>query len=628
MSKDNTSNFSSSNNSIKNFENNKHKFIESFDTLIDSFWKEKLWKSNPANIFHKKIYKIIYEYQKIKKKLDKSSNNSDLVKFNINNNLDFFIIDEAENINDKLCKLIDTNIMFLKTHSECFTYYNKLQNNYFNIKNSLVTPHYIKLNITENIIENVNSINTCKPSKNYINDINNFNDFKTFIDFEPSKLDAIINELYKSVNLNENKINTAIQLSINKNKKILIIDGENILKCFKIQYFIKTQLISQKEFNKYFNTWINGNYSEFNDVCSSNLSLTEYSSSIKFIEPYTSLSMDTNIKFYLLKKIVESIFTNYICIVICNSKMLSNDIIDDFSINNSVFIPISYDKKDIREKDDHLIVYLYYYFTRKNIQFDLLSSDKFKWFTFLQDNNQIKNVKFLFNFDNNKIEYILSNAYENDIIQINNNIYPLSINYFPISTIEIFNIKNTDKFNDIYNFIDQLTNFFINISFNNFTKDDNNYLDIIDKYYNILTNIYNYIKIWEDEFSIIFPFLEKYSKNEIFNLLKKINQNNFKIKHIDFERLRLKINDYKKICDIYVLIKHINININTLLTNKIHIITCKIFSLVIEIYDSIYSNIFKIRKLSNNKCSINLFFMELGSMFIYIKKIGYFKKQL
>ena len=500
--------------------------------------------------------------------------------------------------------------MFIKTHSECFISYNKLQNNYFHIKNlsSNISYHFLHLTSVEQSFNDIPSNNNTFDTK----DIRDFNDFKHFIDVEDSKINVIINELDKTISLNEDKINIAINLSITQNKKILIIDGENILKCFKIQHLIK-KIIPRKEFNKYFNTWINGSYSEFSDVCSSNLSLTEYSSNIKFIEPYSSLYMDINTKFLLLKKIIESAFSDYICIAICNSKILSNDIIHDILIKNSVFIPISYERKDIREKDDHLLVYLYYYLSKKDIKFDLLSGDKFKWFTFINESiNSVKNIKFLFNFDNESIEYVLSNAYSNDLIKINDNISELAINYFPILTF-----SNDNDFTNL------LSNFFINKSF---LKSDATLIN--NEYYTLLVDIYKYTKEWCKDFSIIFEFLEKYSKSEIFKILKKINQNNFKYKNIDFERFRLKIGQYKEICNMYVLIKHINININSLLINKVHVVIVQIFSCIVDINDSIYNNIFKIRKLSSDRSSINLFFMELGSMFTYVKKMGFFKKQL
>lgn len=622
MSENNTSLSYSSDSTIlfNDNDNDNHKFINDFNSIIESFWNEKVWKSNPMFLSHKKIYKIISEHQKLTKKLTHNTKNNDdssNIKFNINDNFDFFVVDTVSDLKEKLAKHFENNIMFIKTHSECFINYNKLQNNYFYIKNLDYNPSFVKLNIPNNVSTNDILMDKSSTFTNKISDIYNFDEFKTFLDFDSIKINVIINELSNILSIHENNINLAINQSINKNKKILIIDSENILKCFKIQYLIK-KLFTQKEYEKYFDTWINGNYHEFDDVCSSNLSLTEYSSNIKFIEPYTSLSMNTNIKFSLLKKIIESVFSDYICIAICNSKIFSNDILFDTSINNSIFIPISYDKKDIREKDDHLLVYLYYYLTKKNIPFHLLSGDKFKWCSFISSDNPIKNVKYLFNFDDNLIEYTLNNAYDNNSIKINNKIHFLSINYFPASSFD----NNLDS----NNYIHQLTNFFINKSFN--VDNKSNTSNSNNEYNQLLQDIYNHIKIWCNEFSIIFSFLEKYSKSEIFKILKKINQNNFKYKQIDFERFRLKIDEYKQICDMYVIIKHININFNSYLNHKNHLLTCKIFSRIVEVNDSIYTNMFKIRKLSSNRQSINLFFMELGSLFVYSKKIGFFKKQL
>lgn len=601
-------------------------FISTFSSLLNTFWSEKVWKINCSNVYHHKIHKVIYDTQKIKKKINTSragtaKNYSKI--FNIDNNNNFFITDNVEDPQQKLDTIMTDNTMLIKTHSECFIYFNKLQYNYFFIKNKTKISEFISLTTT-NISNDLETKKSDDSSDYCIKDKYDLTDFKTFINFEESKIDSIICELYKTISCNKNNINNAIKLSINKNKKILIIDGENILKCFKIQHILR-KLVDKNKFDDYFNVWFNGSYVETDDVSHSNISLSEYSSSVSFLEPFSSLSMDIYTKFSLLKIIVEYLFKDYICIVICNSKALVNNIDNLFKAENTVFISIYYDKKDIREKDDHLIVFLYYYFSQKNIEFILLSGDKFKWMTFINDTNPIKNIKFMFNFDEKgeDIEYVLSDAYNNDFIKKNDNITHLLINYFPIP-IKFNNdfLKDNYDKNNIDNFMFLLQNFFIKncvVNKNDFNK--NNYCMILD-------NIFNFIEEWCTDFSVIFDFLKNYTKNEIFKLLKKINQNTFKYNNIDFERFRLKINEYKQICNLYVLIKHINININQSLDNNIHVVIVKIFSKIITIYDSIDSNIFKIRKLSNNKQPITLFFMKLNSMFVYIKKIGIFKKQI
>ena len=152
---------------------------------------------------------------------------------------------------------------------------------------------------------------------------------------------------------------------------------------------------------------------------------------------------------------------------------------------------------------------MYYYLSKKNINFHLLSGDKFKWFTFINNENPIKNIKFLFNFDTNTIEYVLSNAYSNDVIKTKDKIYSLPINYFPVLTFD----------HDNNNYINLLNAFFINKSFDKFSNKDANAIQLInDEYYQILSNIYIYVKQECNEFVVIFEFLEKHSKNEIFTL--------------------------------------------------------------------------------------------------------------
>jgi len=612
---------------------NSSKFLNQFNSLTDSFWQDKVWKTNYSNIHHQKIYKIIYEYQKIKNKIKQQKYNKNKNKNNkhnflsINENFDLFIQDEEFDLQKKLEKFVSENIMFLKTHSECFIYYNKLQYNYFNIKNKQNLDYsFIQLNTQKHDIFDISNISNISNSSNinkttlFIKQDYDFTEFKKYIDFEQDKLSLIINELKNTVSSFKEQINKAIE----NNKKIIIIDGENILKCFKIQQFIKT-ILNKDKFQEYFNIWFNGSYQENEDISYSNLSLSEYSSSVKIIEPYSSLSMDTITKFTLLKLLSENLFQDYFCIMICNSKQKLEDYEQYCYSTNSVFIPISYEKKDIREKDDHLIVFLYYYFSINNIEFELLSGDKFKWMTFFE--NTIKNLKLVYDFDNSSFDYVLSEAHNNDFIKYNNSIYHLSINYFPnpIHFEEQDNILQSQSqtqlkiitLND-YTFL--IHNFFIK----NCLSDDK--FDS-ESYSLLLENIYNFTKNLSDNFYIIFDFLNKYTKNEIFKLLKKINANKFS-SNINFERFRLKIDDYKQLCNLYILIKHINITLNKGISDNIHILTTKIFSKIISIYDEIDNTIFKIRKLSSNKKTINLFFMELNSMFVYIKKIGFFKKQL
>ena len=51
-----------------------------------------------------------------------------------------------------------------------------------------------------------------------------------------------------------------------------------------------------------------------------------------------------------------------------------------------------------------------------------------------------------------------------------------------------------------------------------------------------------------------------------------------------------------------------------------------IFSLIIWNYDKFDDNIQKIRKLSNKNSLFNIMFLEINSMYLYIKKIGLCKK--
>ena len=126
-------------------------------------------------------------------------------------------------------------------------------------------------------------------------------------------------------------------------KEILIIDGENILKSFKFQPIFKN-LLGKTDYYKYFNCWLRGYFNNTNK------------SHNTFINPYTSLNMSYDDKKLILERFAEVFLIKYNNIFIISS----NDVKSTGYINNheSIIIPINYDKCDIREQDDHLIVFL------------------------------------------------------------------------------------------------------------------------------------------------------------------------------------------------------------------------------------------------------------------------------
>ena len=73
-----------------------------FDEEFNLFWIKHVWKTNYNNIYHKKIFKIIHDFQKLLKQ----------PIFNIDHHNNLSVIDKTKFIHD--------NILFLKTHAECF----------------------------------------------------------------------------------------------------------------------------------------------------------------------------------------------------------------------------------------------------------------------------------------------------------------------------------------------------------------------------------------------------------------------------------------------------------------------------------------------------------------------------
>jgi hypothetical protein len=194
------------------------------------------------------------------------------------------------------------------------------------------------------------------------------------------------------------------------NEKILIFDGENILKSYKYQQLIKLHL-SNDQYNNYFGYWHHG-------------------SSDGVIQPMTSLNLSIDDKLYLMEPIVKNYFNFFNCIIILSGKKSidSNPQISYINFNKSIVIPIIYDKEDIREQDDHLLLYIYYHLSKiKNCS--IISGDKFKWFS--HDDYYLKNLRLEYNFDEKKINIDVCDAYTNDTFVYNKHKYQLGYYYFP-----------------------------------------------------------------------------------------------------------------------------------------------------------------------------------------------------
>ena len=90
------------------------------------------------------------------------------------------------------------------------------------------------------------------------------------------------------------------------------------------------------------------------------------------------------------------------------------------------------------------------------------------------------------------------------------------------------------------------------------------------------------------------------------------------------------LDNYLKLVEFYIIFKFVIFKINTMGYDKsVHIDNlCLIFDYIIDIYDLIDEHIYKIRKLSNSKSEQNVIFKKMNTIYIYIRKQGYLKRNL
>lgn len=600
-----------------------------FNEKIEYFWNNDIWKIDIKQINNNKILTIFSQLQKYELQLNNEKKNK--LKFNINENYDIEIInDDKKNIKKKINKIKKENITYLKTHAECFYEYHLLINDILNNKKTLY--NYPDLIFEKNNNENI-LINTELLDEHL--DIFSKNINYTNINSKKLNMNSTINKLKYNLDIISNKLIYFINESVKNDKIYLLLDTENILKSFKIQNIIK-KYIDKNEFNEYFNIWNNGYFKEDIDINLYNdISISDYSSKTKYIEPFTSLGLDINLKYKLIKIIIDNYLLNFNTINILthnhnifvnnleiNSEIKSEINLDEnnnFIIDNNLFLSILYDKNDIREQDDHILLFIYTFLKKYNYKIIILTNDKYRWYNNF-DSTNIKNLKFFYDFDICKLNLIIDKANTSDIYKINNKYYSFSLINIPIidNIFEnnlllkdhIQNIEVITKIISIENLENILKYFFILSIYDEIKI--NIYEEIIDFIINIILDIK---KIFDN----IFNFLKKNTKNEVFKI--SIQSNNDYFNEINSNI----IEKYKIIIEIFSLIKIIEFKF--LSSNKNIIIKhIYIFTILIDINDKIHDNLYKIRKLSNSKLNCSILFKNLNSCFIYIKKQGYLKK--
>jgi len=470
--------------------------------------------------------------------------------------------------------------------------------------------------------------------------------------------------LYKNISYIKKNL---YQINNNFNQHILVLDGENILKFYKYQQLIKLHLTNE-EYNDYFKYWNFGLENTF--------------------QPLTSLNLTIKIKIYLIEILVKNYLNEYNCLILLSGKN-STDINQSVYINNfkSIVFPIIYNKCDIREQDDHLLLFLFYHFDKIKIT-KIISGDKFKWFNI--DKNY-KNFIICYNFDEKKIILDISDAYTNDIIIYSDIKYQLGYFSFPFiknidGIIQIMEkIKNDNNilfeyeknilfeheknilfehkknilfeheqnilfeyekniYNQDYNFlINFLIALLLNLIKSNYENDKNKIKSYNDLNISIIKQIIHYGKKKLDEIECIlnrlntinkkiFEQIEKYNINIFFKIIFQFYNFNLDlspsliIEDIDTEQLD-KFNNLIKYyiiaTEIYLIFKSMSFLIDNY---KFVIKLSKFYCQIIKIYDVVESSIYKIRKISNYNSFFNKSFSVVLSHHMFMKKNGFCKK--
>lgn len=500
--------------------------------------------------------------------------------------------------------------------------------------------------------ENVKKKEILQKIKNYYKTL--FSDYKNFLqkityssaETEPScDLSTMVKKsIRKSINSNPDSTDKNLYQNIKKikkdlyfitenfNQKILVIDGENILKSYKFQQLIKLHL-TEEQTNYYFEHW-------------------NWGSSNGFIQPMTSLNLNITDKIFLINLLVSNYLNLYNCVIILSGKTsLDFEIKSSLtSDNKTLIVPVIYDKTDIREQDDHLLLYIYYHLNKRNFDCWVISGDKFKWFknseSKTQDYTYIKNFRIEYNFDDLKYNINIVPAYTNDLIIFSEIKYQIGYYYFPfINHIEHFvdfNLETTNLKEIINNYI--------------LEKNYSSILSLIIKIYLILIKLNNKsgseqeIKYFTDTIiHLIKKLIHSHTEtfNQIIKIFDLINSTNKKV----FDNLdnltfikemiftienddnnnnmdKLKnflncMNNYISLMEIYLIIKSISFLLHG---EKPIIKIAKLFSKLTLIFDLIDNSISKIRKLSSKTTELNKMFLFVLSNHIFMKKNGFCKK--
>jgi hypothetical protein len=720
-------------NKNENKNDNKNTISNDIYDKINNFWNQGIWDFSKTKNISGIKNKLVSNFFAQLKNLE-NDYNEHKIKFNIDLNNNVLIEDNKKNFKKKITNHKKDNMTMLKIHSDCFSEYHNTIFEYL-CNQQIIQTYNQDIYLFDNIIyhnKKDNLVNNTLSNKDaFINSQiieENIDFFKKSIivgekkkyNIDTDVLTDILEKNFFSIKDKlENFIKSVISTSTN-NKPILLVDVENILKSFVIQNFFKSYLENDK-FEKYFNIWNNGCCKDDNDMSQisvEDISMSEYSSKIKYIEPYTSLNINFDKKKELLDILIDKIINNHNTISIITSseskttndelntssnKTLSNKTLSNKTSQTSemsqktqktqktqttlvceefyqshLVIPIEYNNKyDIREQDDHLIVFIYLLLKKLNFNPIIISNDKFGWFNLNESNKlEIKNFKILYDLELNERKIVIDNQYTPSIYKLNNKYHLIPFVNFPLVEKNIENTKN--HLSQIYeNYYCKQIKIFLKTKFKKISNDEmikkiieylfyfsanDNLLNEINNLIEIIEFLINYLNYISNDLNKIFDFLSSKSKNNIFkmsigtekislNNISKISLNNISIipetsffesqninSFIDEKKLFSKneiknylviLDNYLKIVETYIILKFV---IYKIYKSKKYDIQqyinylCLIFDYIIGVYDLIDENIYKIRKLSNSKSEQNVIFKKINTIYIFIRKQGYFKR--
>ena len=445
------------------------------------------------------------------------------------------------------------------------------------------------INTTENTLNLTNIVNndiieTLEKKTYYKNILSNYKNFREFLPEGKEELYNNLKRYKKEFYYIQNYFTNTI----------LIIDGENLLKSSKFQNIFKL-LLGTMDFNNLFKNWL-------------------YGTDDKTIQPFTSLNLNIYQKKKILSKFSDFFLLDFNIIFIVNTKSHEENNILFTDNNNSIILPILYDNSIIREQDDHIIVFLSLFFESNNRKTHLITADKFKWY---KGDLCLKNFRFIYDYNNLSIHIDISTHNSHDILVYkNNNIIIDNFNYpfldpknFNIkSIISTISIKNKNTCISFQSILYLLNYLYIEIKSNN------------KEYFSLYIN--EIINILIEKVEINYEEIKKV----LFLLINNNKIKNKVISKINLSNIEINIENYKTVCNIYLILKTIIIYYHP---KNIILNICKIFCYIIDIFDLINDNLNKIKKISyDTNFIINKYFLELYSHHIFLKKSGFIKKDL